>query len=296
MRGKWTLTNLLVMFVFAPFLAVFPLKTPAQCFAALPELGPINGLTGIPFQAEVKRTFLPENSSLMRNNGSGPRRVARDSQGRIRTEWSGGMYKVQNGPDAGTEEEQLHVTICDPVKGESISLDTLNKTATVQKVPFARAPLSTLPTVTSPPSFCSRQFHVAPTPRTTEVADLGHRTIEGMDAQGVLQRQTIRLHDALNGGASAPPRELINVSETWCSEELGAVILLVMGTEEKGRTNTVAMVNIQRGEPDETLFEIPPGYRIAERVNDPATRTGQGMVGSFGVGSSAGQIIIPDKP
>jgi hypothetical protein len=284
-----------LLFLFAALLVAFPISTAAQCFSALPGIGAISGLTGNPFQAEIKQTFLAENTSLVHTGLEG-QRVARDSQGRVRTEWSVGKYKVQNGPDAGTEQEQHHITICDPVKGLWISLDTLNKTATVQKSSIANAPPKTLPAAASLPSFCSRQFQVPPNLASTEMENLGHRTIEGMDAEGVLQRRAVQLRIARAGDATATPREMISVTETWCSEELGAVILRVIGTEKSGNTQTIAMVNIQRGEPDETLFEIPPGYRIAERVNDPATRTGQGMVGSFGVGSSAGQIIIPDKP
>jgi hypothetical protein len=282
-----------LLFVFAAFLAAFPIRAAAQCFSALPGLGAISGLTGNPFQAEVKHT---ENTSPVRSFAQGPQRVARDTQGRVRTEWSAGKYKVQNGPDAGAEVEQRHITICDPVKGESISLDTLNKTATIQKVNFASVPPIALPATTAPPSFCSRQFRIAPNIPTPELTDLGHRTIEGMDAQGVQQRRTTQLQGAESGDATGGTRQLINVTETWCSEELGTIILRVIGTEKKSNTQTIAMVNIQRGEPDATLFQIPPGYRILERVNDPASRTGTGIISGFSMSSPAEQIVIPDKP
>lgn len=294
MRGRSGIAILLLLF--AAFLPAFPVRTAAQCLGSLPGIGAISGLTGNPFQAEVKHTFLPENTSLVHSMGPEAERVARDSQGRVRTEWSAGKYKVQNGPDAGAEIEQHHITICDPVKGESISLDTLNKTATIQKVNFASVPSTALPAAMPPPSFCSRQFRIPPNIPTPELTDLGHRTIEGMDAQGVQQRRTIQLQGARSGDATAATREVINVTETWCSEELGAVILRVIGTEKSGNTQTIAMVNIQRGEPDETLFQIPPDYRIAERVNNPATHTEMRIVGTMGVGSSAGQTTVPDKP
>jgi hypothetical protein len=77
---------------------------------------------------------------------------------------------------------------------------------------------------------------------------------------------------------------------------LGTIILRVIGTEKKSNTQTIAMVNIQRGEPDETLFQIPSGYRIVERISDPAAKTGVGVISGFGVGPSVEQIIVPDKP
>ena len=294
MRGRSAHSALL--FLFAASMLVFPIKTASQCFGALPGLGAISGLTGSPFQAEVKRTFLSENSSLVSSFGSEARQVARDSQGRVRTEWTSGKYKVQNGPDAGTEEEQLHITICDPVNGESISLDTLTKTATVQKVNFGRQSPPSLSATIVLPSFCSAQFRLAPNFPAAEQTDLGHRTIEGLEAQGVQQRRTTLLQSARSGDATTTTRELINVTESWCSEDLGAIILRVIGTEKKNNTQTIAMVNIRRGEPDATLFQIPPGYRILERVTDPAQRTGMGIVGSVGSGFSTEPIVVPDKP
>ena len=291
---RWRLGFALLLF--AACLTAFPTKTAAQCFSALPGLGTVSGLTGNPFQAEVRRTLLSENGSPVESFAPGPQRVARDSQGRVRTEWSTGKYKVRNGPDAGAEEEQSRVSICDPVKGESISLDTLNKTATIQKVNSASTPPSTLPATASPPSFCSRQFRTSPNMPTAEQTDLGHRNIEGMDALGVRQRRAVLLQGARSSEATAATHELINVTETWCSEDLGTIILRVFGLENKGNTQTIALVNIQCGEPDETLFQIPPGYRVVERVNDPAVRMGVGVTGSVSSGSSAEPVIVPDKP
>ena len=282
--------------VFVASLGLFPVKTAAQCFGALPLLGQISGMTGNSFQAEVKQTFLTQNTSLVQTIEPRTERVARDSQGRLRTDWTSGKYKVQNGPDAGTEQEQHHITICDPVKGLSISLDTLNKTAMVQKVNLTHIQPKGLSVPTSLPSFCSRQSRVPPTLPNVEVEDLGHRTIEGLDVEGVRQKRIIVLQGGASGVTTAAPREMINVTESWCSEELGAVILRVIGAEKNGSTQTIAMVNIRRGEPDETLFQIPPDYRIAERVNDPASRTGTGVTGGFVMSSPVEQNVVPDKP
>ena len=87
------------------------------------------------------------------------------------------------------------------------------------------------------------------------------------------------------------------MTETWCSEELGAVILRVSGTEEKGDTLSTAMINIQRGEPDPLLFQIPPDYRVVERVNEPGVRQGVGVVGGVMISSpSTETTTIPAKP
>jgi hypothetical protein len=291
MRGRSGIAILLLLF--AVFLPVFPAKTAAQCSGGLPILGQVSGMTGNPFQAEVKQTFLTQNTSLVQNLEPRTQQVARDSQGRLRTDFSAGKYKVQNGPGAGTEQEQHHITICDPVKGEWISLDTLNKTATIQKVNLRATPPSA-PQTTDLPSFCSRQLRLGVSFPGSQTEDLGHRTIEGMDAQGVLTKRPVQ--NGFTSGITTSVSEITSETETWCSEELGAVILRVIGTEKKGNTQTIAMVNIQRGEPEETLFQIPPDYRIAERVNNPDTHTGVGITGTMGVGPIPVQTTIPDKP
>lgn len=281
--------------VYWMLLGTLPVKTAAQCGGGLIGLGGVSGLSGNAFQAEVKRTFLEHNTRVVRTVQPGTQQVARDTQGRVRIDISSGRFKVQSGPGEGTEEEQHHITICDPVKGESIMLDTLNKTATVLKTSMGPAAKKSSASVVLP-SFCSRQFRLPPNFPDAEVEDLGHRTIEGLDAQGILQRRKVQLQNSFSSGPSAPPREQINVTETWCSEELGAVILRVVGTEEERNTNTIALVNIQLGEPDAALFQIPPGYRIVERVNDPAARTGEGVVGGFTEVSPESHAPAPTKP
>jgi hypothetical protein len=291
MRGRSAIAILLP--VFAAVLGILPVKTAAQCFGGLPFLGQVSGMTGNPFQAEVKQTFLTQNTSLAQNLEPRTQQVARDSQGRLRTDFSAGKYKVQNGPGAGMEEEQHHITICDPVKGEWISLDTLNKTATIQKVNSRSTPPKGL-LAADTPSFCSRQLRLGFNFPGSQTEDLGRRTIEGMDAEGVLTKRPMQ--NGFTSGTTTSVQETISETESWCSEELGAVILRVIGTEKNGNTQTIAMVNIQRGEPDETLFQIPPDYRIAERVINPATHSGIGIVGSMGVGPAPVQTTVPDKP
>jgi hypothetical protein len=102
-----------------------------------------------------------------------------------------------------------------------------------QKVNFQSVPPTALPAAAAPSSFCSRQFRMPSHIQTAELTDLGHRTIEGMDAQGVQQRRTIQLQGARSGDATAATRELINVTETWCSNELGTIILGLSARRKK---------------------------------------------------------------
>jgi hypothetical protein len=167
--------------------------------------------------------------------------------------------KVENANSKGAEEDRHLIMICDPVTRESISLDSLKKVATVQTLYFAMTPPRT-PWTPPAPEFCSR-LRVKARMVGTQIKELGHRTIEGVDAEGVLERRTVPAN--ASGGVTSP-KEIISEAETWCSEELGTMILRITNTEDAGKTRRVAMVNIRRENPDEVLFQIPSNYKVEE--------------------------------
>ena len=143
------------------------------------------------------------------------------------------------------------------------------------------------------PSFCAAQLRAGVVLPGTETQDLGHRTVEGLDAVGVLQKRALQI--ASNTGENSGFKPRSSVTETWCSEDSGAVILRIIGTEERGDNQSFAMVNIQRGEPDAALFEIPPDYRVLEKVNKTPARAGSGVIG--GVGPWVAEpVSAPSKP
>lgn len=235
----------------------------AQCAAgSLIGLGQVSPMTGNPFRAEVRQTYKSEEARLTQALTAGEQKVARDSQGRTRIDVPTGRFRTTAESGESSEETQHMITVCDPVKGEWITLDTLDKTATIIRGRPAPSSAGTA-NRTHSSDFCSRQFGVAAHSSDSETRDLGHRAIEGIDAVGVLQKSAmIAVPYAGNGSAEKQP---IGIREMWCSEELGTVVLNSTGTEEEGFTTTFVMVNIQRGEPDAVLFEIPPDYRILEK-------------------------------
>ena len=84
--------RLLLALMASALLGMLPLKTAAQCFGSLPGRGSINSMPGNPFQAEVKQKFLSDNPQVTRVMEPRHGAVARDSQGRLRTEWSAGKF------------------------------------------------------------------------------------------------------------------------------------------------------------------------------------------------------------
>ena len=240
---------------------------------------------GSPFQAEKVITFTHETQNQLTPPERPPELVARDGQGRVRTEMTGGKFKVEEGEGAGTEAAQQMITICDPVSQKLVRLDTLSKTATIMTQGILSQRSATQPhagTQIQRP-FC---FTFAPglSVSNAQREDLGHRSIAGFDAQGV--RTTRPSHALLNGEGTAPSF----TTETWCSEELGVMLLQV--TEATGPVQNkteMKLTKIVPGEPDPALFQIPPDYRIVERI--PEERK-PGQMRPLGI-SSTTQVPVP---
>jgi hypothetical protein len=90
---------------------------------------------------------------------------------------------------------------------------------------------------------------------TTE--DLGTQVIEGIPAEGKRRITTWPV------GFIGNDRPITNVSESWTSPDLREVILRKTNDPRSGE-HTHKLVNINRGEPDPSLFEPPPNYTVKD--------------------------------
>jgi TonB family protein len=86
---------------------------------------------------------------------------------------------------------------------------------------------------------------------------LGKQMIEGVEAEGT--RTTITFPAGMMGNE----RPINVVSERWYSPELQTVVLSKHSDPRFGET-TLRLVNINRGEPARTLFEVPSDYAVKE--------------------------------
>jgi hypothetical protein len=210
---------------------------------------------GNPFQAERVTTFSPQVQGRVPLAMRAPELVARDGQGRVRTERAVGNYRIKTGEEAGADVEQRLIAICDPSTGTLTQLDTLAKTAKIRRAAAGAARSATQ----SRQPFCHSGSNLAKGAATFE--DLGHKSIEGLDAQGV----RITMNHIAADGAAFPPM----VHEEWCSEELAAMVLRVMYDSSNEHQQEITLKNIQRGEPDPTLFQTPPDYAVSESLDQP---------------------------
>ena len=237
----------------------------AQCGVNTVGFSNAGIVTDNPFHAELVVTRTTNDEPATPTSSHAPELIARDSQGRVRTDRATGQFLHENGADAGAKTEQHIIMICDPVTQTLTQIDTLSASA---KIIRARpsAPNSPRPQGLPPRTFCSSRLFLN---HRNQGEDLGVQTIEGVEAHGV--RITMPPHEA---PAAADGEPVVNssggnVREIWCSDQLSAVVLTVMPNLRTGAKSTIAMQNIERTEPDASLFQIPRDYSISESVSEP---------------------------
>jgi hypothetical protein len=86
---------------------------------------------------------------------------------------------------------------------------------------------------------------------------LGTQTIEGVAAEGT------RVTFTIAAGKIGNERPIVTVNERWYSQELQTIVLSKNSDPRTGET-TYRLTNIDRSEPDPSLFQVPTDYRIEE--------------------------------
>jgi hypothetical protein len=105
----------------------------------------------------------------------------------------------------------------------------------------------------------------------TRNEELGTQTIEGVEATGTRTVTTIPAGDIGN------ERPIEIVYERWYSNEL-QVVVMSKHSDPRFGDQTYRLTNIVRSEPDPSLFELPPGYRVlAEPAGAYTISTGKGQ-------------------
>lgn len=168
-------------------------------------------------------------------------KLYRDSEGRTRTEHE---MLLPNG------QRHQTVLINDVVKGINIFLDPDRKTAQVHQYPTQPVTGNAMARPSSVP--LQRRSEDSP-----KFENLGHMTIEGVDAVGTRTTWTTQANAI---GNSQP---IVRVNETWFSPELKMPVLTKYSDPQSGET-THKLVSLLRSEPDPALFQIPPDYTVTQ--------------------------------
>lgn len=172
-------------------------------------------------------------------------RKMRDSEGRERTEITNGS----GGPPA--------VSVTDPAAQTIVSLFAFKKTAILTHISLPKPPTPEQEARSSENRVKAAEYRAAhPSDDTTA---LPSRTIAGVSAVG--ERRILTLHSTLSNGD--PVRV---VEETWTSPDLG-IPLSRSSDDPRGEKLITTVTDLQRTEPDSSLFRIPADYKITERQN-----------------------------
>ena len=239
-----------------------------------PEMG--RTVTGAPYSGVEVRTeqqVLPGGNTIQRQTQT---TITRDSQGRMRTE-------TEIAPPGQTPVKRI--TIHDPVAGVTHELDPQNKSA---RSMATRGPGNRPPGMgPGNPNNTAPRTANGPGPRTNGVSprnpngstrpvdpnvkteDLGTQSINGVLASGTRTTRTIP------AGAIGNVQPIETIHERWVSTDL-KVPVMVKTTDPRFGTTVTQLTNVNRAEPDSSLFTVPSDYTV--------TRGGPGGPGGRGPG------------
>jgi len=209
-----------------------------------------NPVTGAPYsgvEVTTEQQALAGGNVIQRQT---TRNIYRDGQGRVRTE------EQFTHPGAnGQSVTSTRVTIFDPVAGKIYEIDPQNKV------------VNTRPVRMGPPNGQQAQMRQPRGPNgpgarpqrgadpNVKSEDLGSKAVNSVISNGSRVTHTIPAGQIGN----ALPIE--SVHETWMAADL-KVPVMVKVTDPRFGTRTTQLTQINRGEPDATLFQIPAGYTV----------------------------------
>jgi TonB family protein len=231
--------------------------------------GGIAAIRNAPFSGEMRcesiQTLADGNRIVNRTTTM----IYRDGRGRIRRESSG---KIR-GVDGGEAKEYKTIRIIDHFGGLNVWIDP--QTNTVRKFPSPIQPLTerivtTRSSISDPAAnraaiamgnTCGIGFlkPILGFTSNSEIKDepLGTQTIEGVVAEGA------RVTHTIPAGSIDNERPIEIIFERWYSQEL-QLFVLIKSSDPRSGESLGQMTNIQLGEPDATLFEIPSDYKVME--------------------------------
>ena len=253
-----------------------PLHFGAMAFGPLGA--PAAPIKGAPFTATITNESVQTLSDGTHITQSSTGSTARDSQGRTRQD----APLPSIGNLSATDAPHI-VIIQDPVTGTSYTLNLTDKTAWKNPMPpmlaggtasgvtvsstavstntvFVRSADGPLPSPDMPmspgPVFLQKRL-VADDPSEVTTEDLGTQTMEGVQVTGTRTTQTIPV------GKIGNDRPIVITTEVWTSPDLKTTVLSKRNDPRMGE-QTFKLTNIQRSEPDPSLFTVPSDFKITE--------------------------------
>ena len=227
-------------------------------------------VTGAPFSAvavsESVQTLADGNHITRKTQTN----MYRDSQGRVRKE---GTFALM-GHGAGNGASQSFVVIMDPVKGSNYLLHADTKTAEVMGK-RGEGPMNEAMKENLQSKFAARQQQEIAN-GTLKKEDLGTKSMSEIEWAGGaapevagkqvnrapgMNLQGTRMTRTIPAGQIGNEKAITIVHESWYSNDLQMVVLSKRSDPWAGET-TYRLENIQRTEPNATLFTVPADYTV----------------------------------
>lgn len=255
-----------------------PLRVGTMAFGAFgAQAAPIKGA---PFTATITNESVQTLADGTHITQSSSGATARDSQGRTRQD----APLPSIGNLSATDAPHI-VIIQDPVAGTSYTLNLTDKTAwknpmppmpaggTASGVNVSGTAISTntvfiraggdgavqMPDM-PPPPMASQVFiqkRLVEDAGEVSTEDLGTQVMEGVQVTGTRSTQTIPV------GKIGNDRPIVITTEVWTSPDLKTT-LLSKRSDPRMADQTFKLTNIQRSEPDPSLFTVPSDFKITE--------------------------------
>jgi len=197
----------------------------------------------------------------------------RDSQGRFRRE----VTLPAIGPLTASGQPHSFVEISDPVAGTAYVLEPEQKVARQMPGHMAMG-ARTKGGPGGPDDVVYRNFRES-TKSIAKTESLGAQAIDGISAEGTRTTRTIP------AGEIGNENPITIVSERWHSADLQLVVKSTHSDPRFGDT-TYTVTNIQRTEPDASLFTIPADYTVKEGGPGPNVMFRHGF----------GKEVLPPPP
>ncbi len=208
-----------------------------------PHLGKV--VAGAPYSATMTNTIvqtLADGNTIQRTTTG---TVARDSQGRTYSqETISGLF--------GQSGIRTITFIADPVAGYVYTLNPETKTATRRAL---HAPAEGAGGSENAPDR-SKKWGGQTAPNVV-TAELGSQMMNGVSVTGKTRTHTIP------AGEMGNEKPIVATTETWYSPDL-QVVVSSKRTDPREGTDTYALTNIQRAEPNAALFAVPSDYTVKD--------------------------------
>lgn len=209
-----------------------------------PAAGNVRVVTGAPYSAlgtSETITTLPDGNRVVRQNHI---RLWRDRDGRTRSEIS--LSSI-----GGTPPVELHTTVTvidDPAARQRYMLRSGDNVAVTVPILPCRNEASLEPDITvGPPRPANLPMRVSsPVP-------LGERKVDGETVAGR------RIEATIPAGAAGNSQPIEMSAEQWYGKDLQVVIEATYKDPRTGETR-YRLSDIDRGEPDARLFQVPDNY------------------------------------